>query len=96
MDMNNYIAEAKNKIIKANEERLKFPPNYGSYDNLIKEAIFLYEEALAETIDSSEIYFEIGKLRLLLKDKIGACQDFEKAKNLGHHEAVEMINNYCK
>ena len=33
----------------------------------------------------------MGELRLLLNDKLGACQDFEKAKDLGNEEALVMF-----
>lgn len=46
--------------------------------------------------DTKSALFYRGKAYLDLSKTKEACQDFEKAKDLGHQGAWEMINNYCK
>lgn len=94
--MDTYIKQAENFIKLGNEALLETPPDYGKNEEFFKKAISFYEKELIKTPSPENINFEIGKTCLLLKDKMGACQDFEVAMNLGHSGAKEMYNNYCK
>jgi tetratricopeptide (TPR) repeat protein len=93
--MDIYIKQAENLNRLAIEENSKTPLNYGIRDKYIKDAISFFEKAFNENPDTGDIYLKSGKLHLLLKDKIGACQDFEKAKDLGNEEALVMFGKYC-
>jgi len=45
--------------------------------------------------DISIAYYYSGLSKMEMKDEIGACQDFTKAKEKGYLEANEKISQYC-
>jgi hypothetical protein len=85
--MSIYIKQAKDFIKLANEALLETPPDYGKHEEFFKKAISFYEQELVGNPDADEIYLKMGQLRLLLNDKVGASQDFEKAKELANSKA---------
>lgn len=85
--MSTYINQAKDSIKLANEALLETPPDYGKHQEFFRKAISFYEQELVGNPDSDEIHLKMGELRLLLNDKVGASQDFEKAKELANSKA---------
>jgi tetratricopeptide (TPR) repeat protein len=45
---------------------------------------------------SPELRRFLGLAKLSLKDKLGACEDFKEAKNLGDKQVLDLIEQNCK
>jgi len=54
--------------------------------------------AMSLDIDPKQpgVYYERGHLRLAVGDRRGACYDWNRALNLGHRNAADMLYKYCK
>lgn len=60
-----------------------------------KEAIDLFNQAIALKSDYSEALFARGQCYLLSNERIKACEDFEKCGKLGLKQAEEYTMKYC-
>ncbi len=71
---------------------------------LIKMELNQYEEAiddfnilrLQELDFIDEIYFYRAEAKYSIHDKIGACEDWQEAANLGDEDALKNIKNICE
>jgi hypothetical protein len=54
------------------------------------------ERAIAINPTSGLLYSKLGEIKARNKDKIGACEEWNKAKSLGFDKATEFIMYNCK
>lgn len=62
------------------------------FDNSLRD----YNLAIDRKPDNNLAYYGRGILQLSLKDTAGACNDFNKALELGYTKAEAEMNKYCK
>lgn len=63
--------------------------------NEFANALSYFNEALGLNSNSQEVLFNRGGVKLKLKDIPGACEDWNSAKQNGHPNADELIEQYC-
>jgi hypothetical protein len=60
-------------------------------------ALYYYDEALKETPNDKEFLYRRGMCKMLLGNKAGACEDWNKAKDLGSTTTIDaVLEKYCK
>jgi len=63
--------------------------------NLNNEALKDFDKAIELKPDYSDAYLGRGSVKFSMKDISGACNDWEKAYNLGNAQAKLQIDKYC-
>ena len=61
-----------------------------------KKAIEFYTKSIEMDGKLAEAYYNRASCKINLKDKKGACLDWQKAAELDLIKATEMMNKYCK
>lgn len=100
-----YLMGEYEKAIELLTEAMKLKPGY--YQPLFLRGnawynLGEYRKALAdytryaEITDNSMAYFNIGQCHLQLQEIPKACAAWQKAFELGHKDAQNQINNYCR
>jgi tetratricopeptide (TPR) repeat protein len=59
-------------------------------------AIEDYSKVIESIPDDPDLYFSRAFAHVMVGNKEAACVDYGKAKNLGHKEADNIIQRYCK
>lgn len=59
-------------------------------------ALFYYDQALKARGDEVEHLYRRGICKKMLGNLAGACADWTKIRELGKHEADELLSKYCK
>ena len=99
-----------NSIVKDENERLdeaiklnsKNPISYcyrgvaKSENKAFKEALDDYNTAIKLKFYYAAAFFNRAATKMAIKDKIGACDDLNKADGLGNLQAARIIDKYCK
>ncbi|MTI19471.1 tetratricopeptide repeat protein, partial [Fulvivirga sp. RKSG066] len=62
----------------------------------LKEALSAYNAALSVDKEYVEAYISRGSLRVYLKQRSKACNDFRLAESLGASNAKDLLNKYCR
>ncbi|WP_307725524.1 tetratricopeptide repeat protein [Adhaeribacter aerolatus] len=55
-----------------------------------------YRQVLRQDKENARVYFLIGKVQVEIDSTAAACQNFEKAFNLGYQSAMGDIQRYCR
>ncbi|NVJ87612.1 MAG: tetratricopeptide repeat protein [Algoriphagus sp.] len=61
-----------------------------------EDAMKAYGNAIQVDKNFAQAYFNRGMLKVALKQKRGACEDFQLAKSLEYQEAAAAIAKFCK
>lgn len=61
-----------------------------------KGALLDYMKAYELEQESGAILYSIGLAKIFLKDKVGACEAWKKAIELGSPEAHELLKQHCR
>ena len=61
-----------------------------------KAAFDLFAKALSYNPDNGNVYQNRGTMRWRLKDMNGACEDWNKAVELGSKPAMKYVRKYCE
>lgn len=61
-----------------------------------KNALDYANQAIEKNAEYDLAYYTRGRIKLEMKQKDAACQDFQKALSLGMQDAQYMINENCK
>jgi Flp pilus assembly protein TadD len=85
---------------KSNNEEQSYSKLYNDGTSLIgekkfKEALDLFQKALAIKNNSAEAVFARGTCYLMLNERDKACSDFSRAKELKYSAADDYILKYC-
>ena len=89
-----------NQVIQLNSENVDAYYNRGLckyYQRNYPGAISDFDKTIAKSAKDAEAYYMRGMAKTYVEDiEIGsACEDFERAKALGHGAAENMIKRYC-
>ena len=88
-----------NNIISSNPEVYQVYSNKGYVlykQKKYEEAIQCFNLALQYNPQYGEAYLHRGNTKELMKNADGACEDWQKAADLGVEKALEYINKQCK
>ena len=58
-------------------------------------ALYFYDQALKNHAEDPENLYNRGICKQKLGNQAGACEDWNKIKQLGHSDADELLAKYC-
>ncbi len=97
-DMRKAVTEF-DKAIKLDPRNVTAHSYKGDALYVLKElpaAAAAFAEAIKLSPDNGGNYFKRGVIRLSLRQKDEGCKDLRRAKELGHKQADEFLEKYCK
>lgn len=100
-----FILHEYEKAVNDYNAAIKIKPDAKLYSNRgnvkfqLKDyasSIIDYNEAIALEPENADYFFNRGISKYYLKQKTGACSDFQKAAGSGHAKAKEALSKFCK
>lgn len=89
------------------EASLKINPNdadtYNNIGNIKAEflkdfsgSIKMYDQAISLRPQNALAYANRGNSKIMLKDRYGACEDWQNAARMGYEQVLGLLQNYCR